>query len=60
MESLKRHRRLRPGDDAPPLDHDVGLRLGWSASPTGVTYWINVTNLTNQSVDFEGRFVVLN
>jgi hypothetical protein len=45
----------RPG--APELDWDVTVER---ASATNVTYWISVTNLTNQNVDFEGRYVVLN
>lgn len=45
----------RPG--APELDWDVMVER---ASPTAVTYWISVTNLTNQNVTFEGRYVVLN
>ncbi len=48
---------ITPRSGAPELDWDVSVER---ASPTGVTYWINVTNLTNQSVDFEGRYVVLN
>jgi hypothetical protein len=39
--------------------------LTWSvsverASNQNVTYWITVTNLTNQAIDFEGRYAVLN
>jgi hypothetical protein len=45
----------RPG--APELDWDVMVER---ASATAVTYWISVTNLTNQAVDFEGRYAVLN
>lgn len=45
----------RPG--APELDWDVAVER---ASATAVTYWITVTNLTNQTVNFEGRYVVLN
>ena len=45
----------RPG--APELDWDVSVER---ASATAVTYWISVTNLTNQNVNFEGRYVVLN
>jgi hypothetical protein len=45
----------RPG--APALAWDVSVER---ASATAVTYWITVTNLTNQDVTFEGRYVVLN
>jgi hypothetical protein len=48
---------VTPKPGAPELDWDVSVER---ASATAVTYWITVTNLTNQSVTFEGRYVVLN
>jgi hypothetical protein len=44
----------RPG--APELDWDVAVER---ANNTQCTYWITVKNLTNQNVNFEGRFAVL-
>ena len=39
--------------------------VNWSiaverASNDFVTYWITVTNLTNQAIDFDGRYAILN
>jgi hypothetical protein len=34
----------------------VGVQL---ASPTAVTYWINITNQTNSAVDIEARYAIL-
>jgi len=45
---------VRPG--AAQLDWDVAVER---ANNTQCTYWITVKNLTNQSVNFEGRFAVL-
>jgi hypothetical protein len=44
----------RPG--APELTWDVAIER---ASGNYLTYWITVTNLTNQPVTFEGRYCVL-
>jgi hypothetical protein len=42
---------------APQIEWNVGVER---ADATHATYWITVKNLTNQNVDFEGRFAVLN
>jgi hypothetical protein len=41
-----------------------GPQITWSVqvergTPEMVTYWINVKNLTGNSVNFEGRFCIL-
>jgi hypothetical protein len=40
----------------PQLDWDVSVER---ASNSHCTYWVTVKNLTNQAVNFEGRFAVL-
>lgn len=45
----------RPG--GPQVDWDVAVER---ASADRCTYWITVTNLTNQNLDFEGRYAILN
>jgi hypothetical protein len=45
---------VRPG--APQLSWRVALER---ASGNFLTYWITVTNLTDQDVAFEGRYCVL-
>lgn len=47
-----------------PLTPAPGAKLGWKvaverSSSEFVTYWITVTNLTNQVVNFEGRYAIL-
>ena len=46
-----------PQSGAPQLDWDVAVER---ASATGTTYWITVKNLTGATVNFEGRYAVLN
>ncbi len=46
-----------PRSGAPQLDWDVAVER---ASSTHATYWITVQNRTNQTVQFEGRYAVLN
>lgn len=48
----------------PTTIHPGAAALTWSvrverAAGAFVTYWISVTNLTNASIDFEGRFCIL-
>ena len=45
----------RPG--APEIESSVEVER---ASPTGVTYWITIHNLTGAPVDIEARYAVLN
>jgi hypothetical protein len=47
-----------------PTTPQGAAEVSWSvatqrADATHTTYWITVTNLTNQSVTFEGRYAVL-
>lgn len=42
---------------SPSIDWEVAVER---ADATNVTYWITVTNLTPQSITFEGRYAVLN
>jgi hypothetical protein len=47
-----------------PTTPAPGAKITWKVAvehSTGefVTYWITVTNLTNQTVNFEGRFEIL-
>jgi len=42
---------------APELQWDVAVERG---DPQHVTYWLTVTNLTGQPINFEGRYAVLN
>lgn len=46
-----------PQRGAPQLDWDVSVER---ADANRVTYWITVRNLTNRTVQFEGRYAVLN
>jgi hypothetical protein len=46
-----------PVAGAPQLEWDVQVER---ATITNITYWITVKNLTNTSVNFEGRYAVLN
>lgn len=46
-----------PRNGAPQIDWDVSVER---ASATNCTYWVTVTNLTNQNVTFEGRYAVMN
>jgi hypothetical protein len=48
---------LTPAGGAPEVDWDVAVER---ADPQHVTYWLTVSNLTNQAVNFEGRYAVLN
>lgn len=45
-----------PRRGAPQIDWDVAVERG---DASRVTYWITVTNRTNQTVSFEGRYAVL-
>ena len=42
---------------APEIDWDVAVER---ASPTTVTYWITIRNLTSSPVDIESRYVIYN
>jgi hypothetical protein len=46
-----------PRSGAPELEWDVAVERGDAAK---VTYWLTVRNLTGQSINFEGRYAVLN
>jgi hypothetical protein len=46
-----------PKVGAPELNWTVQVERG---DPNGTTYWITVKNLTTISVEFEGRYAVLN
>jgi hypothetical protein len=46
-----------PQPGAPELDWDIGVER---ADAANVTYWITVVNRTGASINFEGRFAVLN
>jgi hypothetical protein len=48
---------VTPRNGAPELDWDVSVER---ADATNCTYWINVKNLTNVAVSFEGRYAILN
>jgi hypothetical protein len=41
---------------APEIQWSVAVER---ATPTTCTYWITVTNLTNVSITFEGRYAIL-
>ena len=43
--------------NAPELEWEVGVER---ADPQHITYWLTVHNLTNQPINFEGRYAVLN
>lgn len=45
-----------PRSGGPQIDWDVQVER---ASHAHVTYWLTVTNLTNEPVEFEGRYAVL-
>ena len=42
---------------APQIDWEIGVER---ASSSRVTYWITVKNLTSSTVNFEGRYAILN
>lgn len=42
---------------APEVDWSVAVER---AAVNAVTYWITISNLTNTSVDIEGRYEILN
>jgi len=49
----------------PTTAETTGAELSWTvaverASATAVTYWLTVTNLTGASINFEGRYAILN
>ena len=49
----------------PTSPNPGAAELNWSTAlqrtdPSHVTYWITVTNMTNQPITFEGRYAVLN
>lgn len=46
-----------PQPGAPQVEWDVGVER---ASTDFVTYWITVRNVTQNNVNFEGRYTVLN
>jgi hypothetical protein len=46
-----------PRSGAPQIDFDTEVER---ASADRITYWIMVRNLTNQPVDYELRYAVLN
>lgn len=46
-----------PAIGAPELDWDVAVER---ADPSHVTYWLTVKNLTGKTINFEGRYAVLN
>lgn len=46
-----------PQRGAPQVDWDVSVER---ADSSRVTYWITVRNLTSRTVQFEGRYAVLN
>jgi len=48
---------ITPVLGAPEVDWDVAVER---ANTQHVTYWLTVTNLTTQSVNFEGRYAVMN
>ena len=48
-----------------PTTPNAAREVNWNvaverASNDYVTYWITVTNLTGQAIDFEGRYAILN
>ena len=45
-----------PAPGAPQIEWSVEVQR---SSPTAVTYWIDVHNLTAASVEVEGRFAIL-
>lgn len=46
-----------PQSGGPQLDWDVAVER---ANAQRTTYWITVQNRTNRSVQFEGRYAILN
>ena len=46
-----------PRSGAPELEWEVGVER---ADPQHITYWLTVHDLTNQTINFEGRYAVLN
>ena len=48
---------ITPVSGAPQIDFDVEVER---ANADRITYWIVVKNLTNQPVNIEGRYAVLN
>lgn len=46
-----------PQPGAPQLEWDVAVQR---ASPTGITYWITIRNLSGAPVAVEARYEVLN
>jgi hypothetical protein len=45
-----------PASGAPQIEWDVEVQR---ASPTAITYWIEVRNLTGSPVGVEGRYAVV-
>jgi hypothetical protein len=48
-----------------PTTPNAAREVNWSvaverAANDYVTYWITVSNLTGQAIDFEGRYAILN
>lgn len=48
---------ITPNPGAPQIEWDVAVQR---SSPTGVTYWITIRNLSASAVDVEARYEVLN
>jgi len=46
-----------PKSGAPQIEWSVAVER---ANAGNATYWITVKNLTNQTVNFEGRYAVMN
>jgi hypothetical protein len=46
-----------PVNGAPQVSWDVAVER---ASPTDVTYWITIENLTGADVNIEARYVITN
>lgn len=46
-----------PGPGAPQIEWSVEVQR---ASPTALTYWVTVRNLSAAAVEVEGRYEVLN
>jgi len=46
-----------PAIGAPEIGWDVEVER---ADPNNITYWLTVQNFTNSTVNFEGRYAVLN
>ncbi|HEX3682471.1 MAG TPA: hypothetical protein VHU83_07995 [Bryobacteraceae bacterium] len=47
-----------------PTSTGGAAQIGWTVSTqlsgTSITYWILVTNLSSATIDFEGRYAILN